>query len=265
MVAIRMRLLRRLREFVFHSLKETYRFFLNAAAIRLFGRPDVAVSTAFEATSPAASESVAGAALCGAMAVGPTFPEKVVAGYCQGLVLTGRHGTEDLVWTSFPERAVIMPETLRIPREFRRLMNKRKAEIRRNESFRDVLLNCRRENWSWITDPFIQLYIEMADRGLVECFEAYCDGKLVAGAWGLVVGDTLFGFSAYHEVSRVGNVLWGVILTQLQNGEFGMVDCGQMKPLFARFGAEVIPREVFIDRVIQGVLRSPRKTVALSN
>jgi hypothetical protein len=41
--------------------------------------------------------------------------------------------------------------------------------------------------------------------------------------------------------------------------------CGEMKPLLARFGAELIPREVFIDRVIQGVLRSTRKSAALSH
>jgi leucyl/phenylalanyl-tRNA--protein transferase len=252
-----MSFLRRVRRSVFDHSKEAYRFFLNRGVIRLFGRPDVAVSTAFRATFPG-SEPVVASALCGALRAGAPSPEKVIAGYCQGLVLTGRHGTDDLVWTYIPERAVITKEAVRVPREMQRLMNRGRAEIRRNQNFGEVLDGCRRENWSWITDPFVELYTELAEMGLIECFEAHCDGELVAGAWGLVVGDTLFGMSAFHTASRMGNVLWGVILTQLQDGEFDMIDCGEMKPLFARFGAEVVPHEVFIQRVVRGVIRSTR-------
>jgi leucyl/phenylalanyl-tRNA--protein transferase len=171
-------------------------------------------------------------------------------------VLTGRHGTDDLVWRYIPKRAVITAETVRVPREMRRLMNKGQAEIRRNQNFREVLVGCRRKNWSWITDPFIEFYTELAEMGLIECFEAHCDGKLVAGSWGLVVGNTLYGMSTFFRASGMGNVLWGVILTQLQEGEFEMIDCGEMRPLFARFGAEVVSREVFIERVVRGVIRS---------
>ena len=189
-----------------------------------------------------------------------------------GMDLLGRHGTNELEWKVFPERAIITPETAtpvlnsracgitpesaKIPRSTKNYMRRNEFEIAWSRNFEGVLEGCQRQKWSWITDPLMEIYKELFKMGVARSLEAYQEGRLVGGHLGFTVGRTFAGMSAFHDVDRAGTILWGTLMRKLMDGEIGMVDCGEQKPHFARHGAYVVPREEFVQRVVQGVIRS---------
>ncbi len=236
--------------------KEGYRWFLQTFVLRLFVRPDVAVSCAFAAASPSSSEKVVATAMrCAAGTYSPS-PERLIANYLMGMDLLGRHGTNELEWKVFPERAIITPESAKIPRSTKNYMKRNEFEITWSRNFEGVLEGCQRQKWSWITDPLMEIYKELFRMGVARSLEAYQEGRLVGGHLGFTVGRTFAGMSAFHDVDRAGTILWGTLMRKLMDGEIGMVDCGEQKPHFARHGAYVVPREEFVQRVVQGVIRS---------
>jgi leucyl/phenylalanyl-tRNA--protein transferase len=172
------------------------------------------------------------------------------------MTLLGRYGTDELEWKVFSERAIITPDTARIPRSTRRDMNRGEFEVTKNRDFEGVLRGCKRQKWSWITPPLMDVYRGLRALGVAMTLETYRDGQLVGGQLGLMVGDTFAGLSAFHDVGGAGTVLWGAMMEELLSGGFGLVDCGEMKPHFARHGAYVVSRDVFLQRVVQGVIRS---------
>jgi leucyl/phenylalanyl-tRNA--protein transferase len=251
-----MRSVRKVLRTIKNRSKEGYRWFLKAGVLPLFVRPEVAVSCAFSTVSPLSAERVVATALRCAASTSPPSPEKVIANYLLGMSLLGRYGTDELEWRVFPERAIITPDTARIPRSTRRDMNRGDFEITRNRDFEGVLRGCIRQKWSWITEPLTDIYKELRALGVAMTLESYRDGQLVGGQLGLMVGSTFAGLSAFHAIDGAGTVIWGTMMEELLGGGFGLVDCGEMKPHFARHGAYAVPRDVFVERVVHGLIRS---------
>jgi leucyl/phenylalanyl-tRNA--protein transferase len=239
-----------------NGLKEGYRWFLQTFVLRLFVRPDVAVSCAFSAARPSSSEKVVATAMrCAASTYLPS-PEGLIANYLLGMDLLGRHGTDSLEWKVYPERAIITPDSAKIPRSTKNYIKRNEFEIVWSRDFEGVLEGCQRQKWSWITPPLMEIYKELFKMGVARSLEAYQEGRLVGGHLGFTVGHTFAGMSSFHAVDRAGTVLWGTLTRKVMDGEIGMVDCGEQKPHFARYGAYVVPREEFVQRVVQGVIRS---------
>jgi leucyl/phenylalanyl-tRNA--protein transferase len=221
--------------------------------MKLFIRPDVAVSTAFLGVSPASREKLAVAAMYHAMSAVPPSPERVIANFCQGMLLLGKDGTNALEWEIFPQRAVITPETAHIPKRVKGYMRQSTLDIERNLDFDGVLRACQRRDSTWINEPLMEIYERLFAMGAAESIEAYQEGELVGGIWGIRVGRTFSVMSMFHTEDRAGTITFGTLVKEVMDGEIGMVDCGLMAPHFSRFGAEAVPREVFMERVARGL------------
>ena len=73
--------------------------------------------------------------------------------------------------------------------------------------------------------------------------------------WGLEVGSTFGILSIFHRVDRSGAIVFGTLMDKLAAGEWDMVDCGVQQSHFSRFGALVVSREKFIEKVVHGLIR----------
>ncbi len=251
-----MRLDARIRRCLLRGPRRAYRWFLEKVLIRLFIRPDVAVSTAFLQASPASRAGLAASAMYHAVSALPASPERILANFCQGMVLLGKDGTDALEWEIFPERAIITPETAHIPKRVKGYMRQSTLDIKRNLDFEGVLDACRRSRSTWINEPLMELYKRLFDLGAAESIEAYQDEEMVGGIWGIRVGRTFSVMSMFHSEDRAGTITFGTLVEELMDGEIGMVDCGLMAPHFARFGAQVVSREVFVETVARGLTGS---------
>lgn len=212
------------------------RVFLARIALKLFRRPETAICYALNAMPPS--------------------PERVISNYCQGMVLLGKNLQGDMLWHTFPERAIITPETAHVPKRLQRSIRRCNLTVRLDSDFVAAVRACHREAWAWINEATIDIYARLFSMGFARSIEAYRGEQLVGAMWGLEVGRTFGAMSMFHSVNCAGSVLFGTLVEKLMEGEWDMVDCGEPHSHFTRFGAQDVPREEFIERVVRGLPRA---------
>ncbi|MCW5772636.1 MAG: leucyl/phenylalanyl-tRNA--protein transferase, partial [Rhodospirillaceae bacterium] len=115
-----------------------------------------------------------------------------------------------LYWVD-PEWRGIMPlEAFHVPRRLRRTVRQGEFDVRCDTAFRAVITACSepapgRED-SWITPEIINAYTEMFHRGLAHSIEAWRDGELVGGLYGVSIGGAFFGESMFSRATDASKV-----------------------------------------------------------
>ncbi|MBI3897050.1 MAG: leucyl/phenylalanyl-tRNA--protein transferase [Gammaproteobacteria bacterium] len=177
--------------------------------------------------------------------------ERVLAAYRQGIFPWYNDGQPILWWSPDP-RAVLFPERLKVARSLRKTVRAQKFEIKLDHSFRDVMLACagpRRQypdGGTWITPAILEAYVELHRLGYAHSVEAWQDGHLVGGLYGLALGGIFFGESMFSHVSDASKVALVHLTEQLRQWGFRLIDCQMDSPHLQRLGAESIPRERYI-------------------
>lgn len=190
--------------------------------------------------------------------VPPTGPE-VVASFARGLVLFGRSATYGIgsgfEWCWFPVRAVITPETAKVPKNLRRLMRRGELEARYDHDFEAIVQQCQNvHGQGWLTCPLIDVYREVHRLGFITSVGMYRDGRLVSGIWGVELGRVFSAMSMFHLEDNAGALLLGELATAVADaGRWSVVDFGALNPNFARYGAREMPAGQFIEIVMQGL------------
>lgn len=230
---------------------------LRPQLARRVRQPEKIIRFAFDTFVPVSSTLIE-EALCNAFNAAPPTPEAIIANYCQGAVLFGKHNSDILHWKIAPERAAITRASANIPKSLKKLMRSGRFSIRYNNDFEAVILGSRRREGSWISDPLVELYVQLFERKAAWCLEAYQADSLVAGNWGIKIGGVCAGMSTFSQVSDAGSLLVADLVVKLMDGEFDMIDCGAPKPHFRQFGARAMKRAQFIAKVAQCIDSSHR-------
>jgi Leu/Phe-tRNA-protein transferase len=86
-------------------------------------------------------------------------PAEVVAKYARGWLLFGMPGSglPDFEWRWLPKRAIVTPETAKVPKGLRYLQRRRGLEIRLGHDFDAIIERCQDGRSGWLTDPVVEL------------------------------------------------------------------------------------------------------------
>lgn len=126
-------------------------------------------------------------------------PGTVLAAYRAGLfpMPIGSAG-EDLGWFSPVRRGVLPLDGLRVSRSLRR--SARDFEIRVDTAFDEVMAQCGRAERpdGWITPEIRAAYRRLHHLGWAHSVEAWRDGRLVGGLYGVSIGGLFAGESMFH-------------------------------------------------------------------
>jgi leucyl/phenylalanyl-tRNA--protein transferase len=179
-------------------------------------------------------------------------PSEVVANYARGWVLFGTPDNRiaSLEWRSFPQRAVITPETARVPKRLRTIQRRRELEIRLDQDFESIMRSCQDGRTGWLTPEAMEAYRRVHALGFISTVGAYRDGKLVGGLWGVALGGTFGMMSMFHTEDNAGSLTLAASVEQVRDrGRWSMLDCGQLKQHSVRYGAFEVPIEQFRELV----------------
>jgi len=191
----------------------------------------------------------------------------------QRLVLAYENGifpwySEDqpILWWSPPTRPVLVPREVHVPRSLRKLLAKSPFEITLDASFQQVIEACASAPRSgetgagtWITHEMRAAYIELHGLGLAHSAEAWQDGTLVGGLYGIALGGVFFGESMFAKVTDASKAAFVTLCEQLDRWSFGLIDSQVSNPHTARFGTVEIPRDEFLRRVRELVRLTTRR------
>lgn len=165
---------------------------------------------------------------------------------------------EDLGWWSPRQRGVLPLDGLHVSRSLRRAVPR--FEIRVDTAFADVLDGCADpgRDGAWITPRVRAAYVELHRLGWAHSVEAWQDGELAGGLYGLALGGLFAAESKFHRVRDASKVAVVGLVELLRDGyaDRRLVDVQWQTPHLATLGVEEVPRDVYLAR-LRAALRVP--------
>ena len=176
-------------------------------------------------------------------------PALLIEGYVHGVFPMGMDDGE-IGWFSPDPRAIIpIDETFHTPHGLKRTLQKRTFEIRIDVSFEEVMRACASRNETWITEEIIESYCELHRRGLAHSVEAWKDGKLAGGLYGVAAGGAFFGESMFHRETDASKVALHGLVERLRARGYTLLDTQWITPHLRQFGAIEISRRLYLRRL----------------
>jgi leucyl/phenylalanyl-tRNA--protein transferase len=149
----------------------------------------------------------------------------------------------EVTWFSPDPRAIIpLDKEFHVPHGLRRTLKKGRFEIRVNVDFEAVMRKCANRAETWIGEEIITSYVNLHRLGHAHSVEAWCEGKLAGGLYGVAIGGAFFGESMFHEVTDASKVALHGLVMRLRERGYTLLDTQWLTRHLATFGAHEISR-----------------------
>ncbi|MEC9375788.1 MAG: leucyl/phenylalanyl-tRNA--protein transferase [Pseudomonadota bacterium] len=175
------------------------------------------------------------------------------------LLYAYRHGifpwyseNEPIMWWSPNPRAVILPKEFHMSRSLAKRLRNESWSFSLNKDFSNVICQCaknRRDEGTWITSEMISAYQKLHHLGYAHSFEAWKNGVLAGGIYGIRLGGVFFGesmFSAAKDGSKVA--LSALVYSSKKNG-IKMIDCQIESDHLQSLGMRALDRADFLAKL----------------
>jgi len=180
-------------------------------------------------------------------------PGTVLMAYRTGLfpMGLGDDGNPPTGWWSPDPRGVLLPGDVKVSRSLRRSM--RHFEIRVDTAFSQVMAGCAdpSRDGSWITPAITAAYTRLHELGWAHSVEAWRDGELAGGLYGLALGGLFAGESMFHRVTDASKCAVAALadLVFADADPRRVIDVQWVTPHLASLGVTEIPREDYLARL----------------
>jgi leucyl/phenylalanyl-tRNA--protein transferase len=189
----------------------------------------------------------------GLLAIGGDLStERLILAYRSG-IFPWYEGEHILWWCPDP-RFVLFPNELIVSKSMRSVIKKNTFTFTTNQAFTEVITNCKRisrkdQDSTWITDDIRNAYIELHEKGIAHSAEAWQNGKLVGGLYGVRLGKVFFGESMFSHVINASKFAFISYVQQLIGEGVELIDCQVYTEHLETMGARMIPRKKFIELI----------------
>ena len=181
---------------------------------------------------------------------GNLSPGMLLSAYEQAIFPWYNDG-DPVIWQSPDPRCVLFPEKLHVSSSMKKILDKRKFEIKFDENFESVIRGCAetkrpRQNGTWISNDIIEAYLELHRLGWAHCAEAWLDGELAGGCYGVLMGSAFFGESMFSRKTNASKAAFLSLAKKLFENGAAFVDCQVPTNHLLSLGGEAMPRKDFL-------------------
>jgi len=200
----------------------------------------------------------------GLLAVGGDLSqERLLSAYNQGIFPWFSDG-EPILWWSPDPRLILFPHEFKVSRSLKKVLKRSQFDITIDRAFRRVITECAetrmaKKESTWIVREMIEAYCRLHETGFAHSVEAWQNGVLVGGLYGVSLGKCFFGESMFTTVSNASKVALAGLVYFLKSNEFHMIDCQITTKHLISMGAREIPRDRFL-ALLQASLKEPDMT-----
>ena len=184
-------------------------------------------------------------------------PEVLLEGYRIG-VFPMAMSDGAIEWFSPDPRAILPLQDFHVPHALARIGRKKEFEIRIDASFEEVMRECARRPETWINEEIIASYTRLHELGYAHSIEAWKEGALAGGLYGVALGGAFFGESMFHRVRDASKVALLGLVEHLRARKFVLLDTQWSTPHLEQFGAVEIPRANYL-HLVQTAVNLPRR------
>lgn len=197
----------------------------------------------------------------GLLAVGGCLsPARIINAYRHG-IFPWFNPDDPILWWSPNPRLILLPNQLYVSRSLSKTIRSGKFTFTIDQAFSQVIAACSQPRpgakGTWITDGIKQAYTELHQLGIAHSAEAWFEGQLAGGLYGVALGQIFFGESMFHTKTDASKVAFVQLVQYLTGWNYQVIDCQVHTPHLASLGAYEISRHSFIDLLNQYCEISP--------
>ena len=194
---------------------------------------------------------------------GDLSPHRLLTAYAQGLFPWPHGEAWPLLWFSPDPRTVLMPADLHVSRSLRKTLRRGVFTVRFDTAFDHVVHACATtkrpgQQGTWITPDMQHAYRVLHELGFAHSAEAWAEGQLVGGVYGVSLGAAFFAESMFTRRSNAAKTAFVYLVRQLGAWGFHFIDCQMHSDHVERFGAVAWERPHFLNALARA-LRLPTR------
>lgn len=181
--------------------------------------------------------------------------QMLLAAYSQGIFpMAHPEVGEEVYWYAPDPRAVIpLDERFTVSRRLRQLIRQQRFELRYSTCFSEVMEACaaprEAQKTTWITSGLVRAYTQLHQLGFAHSVEAWREGQLVGGLYGVALGGMFAGESMFHRETDASKVCLVALVERLRERGYSLLDTQFTTDHLKTFGAYEIPREEYERRL----------------
>ncbi|QVL32744.1 leucyl/phenylalanyl-tRNA--protein transferase [Telmatocola sphagniphila] len=181
---------------------------------------------------------------------GDLSPETLLNAYADGVFPWFSEGDPILWWSPNP-RAIIEYDDFHISKSLAKTIRKQKFITRLDSAFEMVMAECgrHRPEGTWINSEMLRAYSRMHKLGFAHSAEAWLDGVLVGGVYGVGVGGLFSAESMFFRETDASKVALAYLINHLKARGYLLVDVQIINDHTRSLGATEIGRNKYVTRV----------------
>jgi len=184
----------------------------------------------------------------------PLEPALVINAYAQGIFpMADELGR--IRWYAPDPRAILEHSNLHISRSLHATIRKGIYEIHMDTAFEDVMRSCADRTETWINEEFIKTYTYLHLAGVTHSVEAWKDGRLAGGLYGVALGAAFMGESMFSYATDASKVCLVALVEHLKMQGYILHDTQFTTPHLETLGVTEIPRGIYEKRLKEALRR----------
>ena len=188
---------------------------------------------------------------------GKLTPEWLLDAYRHGIFPWPLDEDVPIAWWSPDPRAIIELDGFHVARRLRQTLRSQRFQVTCDQDFAGVIRGCAtalgRIGHTWITPAMIKAYTRMFELGHVHSVEAWDEGLLAGGTYGVAIGGLFAAESKFYRVRDASKVALAHLAAHLRARGYRLFDIQQLTPHTARLGAIEIPRKTYMARLAEAL------------
>jgi leucyl/phenylalanyl-tRNA--protein transferase len=178
-------------------------------------------------------------------------PDLLLRAYSVGVFpMADSRIAREIFWVEPKKRGVLPLDGFRLSHSLAKTIRSGRFEVTADKAFREVVSRCAEPTPSrpetWINPQIESAYAELHERGHAHSIEAWHDGRLVGGLYGVKLGAAFFGESMFSRMSDASKVALAWLVARLKVGGFRLLDCQFITDHLASLGAVEIGRDAYV-------------------
>jgi leucyl/phenylalanyl-tRNA--protein transferase len=185
-------------------------------------------------------------------------PEVLLKAYACGIFPMAESADDPSLYWIEPERRGVIPlNSFHVSRRLARTVRSDRFTIHIDRDLPAVIAQCAApqegRGRTWINDRIRALYCKLHERGHCHSVEAYENGALVGGLYGVRLGRAFFGESMFHTARDASKVALVHLVARLRAGGFTLLDTQFVTEHLRTFGTIEISRRQY-HRLLEAAL-----------
>ena len=189
----------------------------------------------------------------GLLAVGGDLSkERLLLAYSHGIFPWYDEG-QPILWWCPHERYIIRPQNIHVSHSLRKFIKKHDIKVVFNRDFADTIHRCRLkrefDEGTWITDDMEKAYCMLSREGYACSVDAFVDGELAGGLYGVVLGKCFFGESMFSDSPNGSKIALVGLARYMESNGLKMIDCQFHTDHLESMGGETISYDEYMNLV----------------